>query len=614
MFNFVVKKTNSIMNKLKNIIKTMWRRKAEVFYLLTIAALFIQFFAFYYLVSMPFVYGVHTMSIIILSDILLVLFPMIFINGRWKWILWIPMILVTVWMMSNVWYARTYMSLMPLSSYFLFENVNSLLVASIIGSVKLVDLFLVLPVLALYGFYRKYKTEISQNTIPRIFKWAYVLFSLVVIVVSQLFYSYRCYELRFENRYNEGFADCFMACTMQRLGERSFHRMDYYMSNGFVAYILHYLSDFMPERELTKDEMQEIEQYLSDKPTYVERRCDNIGKNLIFVVVESLNSWVIDYEVAGHKVAPTLSRIFNDTTNFAVKNVVPQVCNGRSSDAHFMYNTGLLPSKDVVTAVDFGDGDYPSLAKALDEVGYSAFEVIGDNVRFGNQEITRRSYGFDEIYDLEDYCDDNVRLLDVDSVVFVNAFEKIKNASSPFYAMVVTLSMHMPYNEMANCPEWLSECDDLCFETRCYLSAVWNFDVQLSRFLSKLKDYEIYDKSVVVIASDHNGYDKCKLAIELNNDYDSYVIPFVVINGGVYGNYEDIVGQIDVFPTLLDVMGILGDYEWSGLGVSLLREPKVASAVDKNGSVVGKRRDDDVKRQINAWKISNNIITSRYFD
>lgn len=602
------------MEKLKNILKVIWIDKAILFCLLSVVVLFIQFWAFFCLVSMPYGYGFHTMSVIFLSDILIILLPFVFISKKWRWTVWIPVVLMTIWMISNVWYARTYMSLMPLSSYFLFENVNTMLVASIIGSVKPIDMLLILPTLLLFVFYKMNRTEILKNKMPQKFKWSYAVTSTIIICMCQLFYSYRCYELRYDNDGNETFFRSCMTCTVQRLEERSFHRMDYYMSNGFVAYMLHYLSDFSPERELTQDELDEIKTYLNEKPLYVDSKCDSIGKNLIFVVVESLNSWVLDYEIDGHEIAPTLNGIFNDTTHFAVRNVVPQVCNGRSSDAHFMYNTGLLPSLDAVTAVDFGDVEYPSLAKALHKEGYYAFEVIGDNVRFGNQEITRRSYGFDAIYDKDDCGCGEVGILDADSLVLEYALDKIISTPMPFYAMVVTLSMHMPYNKMSDCPSWLSCCDKLSYETRCYLSAVWNFDARLSRFLEELKKSGVYENSVVVIVSDHNGYDKSEPEEIEGNCYGGYVVPFVVMNGGVCGGYSGVVGQVDIFPTLMDVMGVLDCYEWTGLGCSLLREPKVVSAVDKNGNVIGEDGNGYVEMQKKAWKISNNIITSRYFE
>lgn len=602
------------MGKIKNILTSLWADKGAVFCLVSIVMLLCQFYVFFYLVSMPYGYGVHTMLLIFLADIVVLLFPYILLPGKWRWTMFIPIVLVAIWQLSNVWYARTYMSLMPLRSYFLVENVDSLLVSSILGSIGWVDLLLVLPIVFLALFYVRYKKDILTGRMSKWFRIGYVLISIVLMLLCMLFYSYRRYGLRYDNQENKSFLECCIDCTVERLEERSFHRMDYYMSNGFVAYMFHYLSDFMPQRELSDEEQSEVECFISELPVYNEKVCDNIGKNLIFIVVESLNSWVLDYEIKGKKVAPTLNEIFNDTMAVSARNIVPQVCNGRSSDAHFMYNTGLLPSKDVVTAVDFGDADYPSMAKSLKPYGYSAFEMIGDNARFGNQEITRRSYGFDSLYDIMAHTDGmGTDMLEVDSVVLESAFEKIKNAQTPFYAMVVTLSMHMPYNRLADCPLWLSDEKTIDFETRCYLSAVWNFDKHLAKFIENLKQCGAYDNSVIVIASDHNGYDRNRLGEKSEPEYLDYVVPFAVLNSGIGLNYEYVAGQVDVYPTVLDVMGIV-DFEWRGVGRSLLRGPKVMSAVDKNGLIVGVDSSEFVTMQHEAWDISDKIIVSHYFD
>ena len=54
-------------------------------------------------------------------------------------------------------------------------------------------------------------------------------------------------------------------------------------------------------------------------------------------------------------------------------------------------------------------------------------------------------------------------------------------------------------------------------------------------------------------------------------------VAFVLLNTPYTISYEETAGQIDVYPTLLDVMGC-NEYGWKGLGYSLFRTP-VESAV-----------------------------------
>ena len=82
-------------------------------------------------------------------------------------------------------------------------------------------------------------------------------------------------------------------------------------------------------------------------------------------------------------------------------------------------------------------------------------------------------------------------------------------------------------------------------------------------------------------------------------------------NAGVKYTHTSVMGQIDIYPTLLDIMNC-NDYAWKGLGYSILRTP-VGSAAGWNGTVYGNEGDSLASRQIEAWDISEKIITKGYF-
>ena len=85
---------------------------------------------------------------------------------------------------------------------------------------------------------------------------------------------------------------------------------------------------------------------------------------------------------------------------------------------------------------------------------------------------------------------------------------------------------------------------------------------------------------------------------------------FLAINSGQNGMIAGPVGQIDVFPTIIELMG-LGNQRWNGLGNSILHGDVTSVATSPletkgNGSLL--------KRQQEAWRISDMIITSRWFE
>jgi lipoteichoic acid synthase len=88
-------------------------------------------------------------------------------------------------------------------------------------------------------------------------------------------------------------------------------------------------------------------------------------------------------------------------------------------------------------------------------------------------------------------------------------------------------------------------------------------------------------------------------------------VAFVLLNTPYTISYEETAGQIDVYPTLLDVMGC-NEYGWKGLGYSLFRTP-VESAVYWDGSSLGNRRSPLYSRQTQAWDISRLMITGDFF-
>ena len=70
--------------------------------------------------------------------------------------------------------------------------------------------------------------------------------------------------------------------------------------------------------------------------------------------------------------------------------------------------------------------------------------------------------------------------------------------------------------------------------------------------------------------------------------------------------YNSVIGQVDVFPTILDVMGA-NAYRWKGLGHSILRYPVQSAIFPRNMSVIGDSTSL-TPQQRQAWDISQWMI------
>ena len=115
---------------------------------------------------------------------------------------------------------------------------------------------------------------------------------------------------------------------------------------------------------------------------------------------------------------------------------------------------------------------------------------------------------------------------------------------------------------------------------------------------------------MIVIVSDHNEMvdDNPKGRPSIDPEGDNCV--FLAINSGQSGLIEGPIGQIDIYPTLMDLLG-LNFNQWKGLGLSVLRN-NICSVATSPNSVSGD--SPLLARQKQAWRISDMIITSRWYE
>ena len=84
----------------------------------------------------------------------------------------------------------------------------------------------------------------------------------------------------------------------------------------------------------------------------------------------------------------------------------------------------------------------------------------------------------------------------------------------------------------------------------------------------------------------------------------------LILNSGQAGQIAGPIGQIDIYPILLDLLG-LNTQTWKGLGYSVLRN-NITSAATAPTMTAGD--SPLISHQKEAWNISDLIITSRWFD
>lgn len=539
----------------------------ELFYIAAMAALILQLLHLRYDLLLHFDkdLGLLSYSARSMVDALLLLLPYWLLPAKLRiYYVSIIVFLFSFWGLSQLWYYRTYDDLMPFSSFLLFDNISPLLLNSIKASMKLTDILFILPPFFLFILYWfLFVDTIKKTPVNSKKRVIYTISILLFAILIHLMNAYVFYS-KMQNR------------TTCHLGIRyvnTVNYISYFDFNGFVPFCIHsFINTILEKRSLNIKEKEEIESFLSK---YMLKYTDNQyavkeKQNLIVIIVESLNSWLIKFKLDSIEVTPHLNQLCQENNSILALHIQPQVKSGRSSDAHFMYNTGLLPINNGAVAVRFGEAEYPSLAKALK--GYKSLSMVCDDAKYWNQETAFKSYGFTQLYDSRSMMNTSGNIND--HILLEKAANQIKHVDFPFYAQLVTISMHYPYNTLEIPSTNISKSKLYTKDIRNFLEKAHFCDNAIGKFIQELKETGIYEKSLIAIISDHNEIDKNQIENRKETLPEDKEIAMIILNGSQKLNYTSKMEQIDIYPTLLDLMGA-NNYPWKGLGHSIFRKDSI---------------------------------------
>lgn len=337
--------------------------------------------------------------------------------------------------------------------------------------------------------------------------------------------------------------------------------------------------------ELTEKQCQLIDSEMRDTKASLVSPPHSLmaDKNIIFILVESYMSFTSDMKINGEEVTPFLNSLKRDSTVYYNGDMNENVTIGESSDGQFIYMTGILPLRSIITVSKARSVSLPGLPKAL---GRDSRMIIPTTSTVWNQDEMCRQYGFDHYYSSTDYRGDHEAYLN-DEQIFQMAKEKDNDSKRPFFSVVLTMSMHQPYTSQID-PSFPAIGHKLDNELACYLSACHYTDRQMADYFEHLKKTGLYENSLIVIVADHHVH---------NTDLggDNQHIPLYIINTPVKPEsiWHGECNQLDVYTTLLDLAGSKNN--WYGLGRSLL-SPTYENSIS-----------------VHTWNVSEWIILGNYF-
>ena len=507
---------------------------------------------------------------------------------RLKASLTITFIITLIWSFCNILYSRFFNQYLLRSALGQAGNLtDDFMINSMLAGIKTIDLYFpIMAILFCIFFIRTWHRDIVTNSLKTIgIIW---LLALILGFSAHALYIVHP-EKTVLNVLNQ---TIFRSTKLDAMWPNwtVFHR------GSIRTLFLDHLFDG-GKIELTKEQEREIEAEYTDHHLRVTKRTapDSI-KNIIFILVESYLSVSSDLVVDGQEITPNLNRLKHDSTVYYNGHMRPNVEIGESSDGQLIYMAGLLPLHSEITVTKAKNNEIiglPEIMKKTDPSSTS-YTLIPTNPTLWEQQGMSDAYGFENLYSTIDYQSLNNEYKNGDYIndeeIFTFASLLDQKITSSFFSLLLTFSMHQPYDTYEEHGFHIKDMS-LPEKYRNYLTSCHYTDMQIGKYIDTLKKRGLYDKSLIIIASDHDARPKYI-------DMDGIIkpdIPIYIINGGIEKStaWDGVCNQLDVYTTILDVMGY--DSKWRGLGHTLLNKDYQNSVTDK------------------TKEISNWIITNDYF-
>ncbi len=231
--------------------------------------------------------------------------------------------------------------------------------------------------------------------------------------------------------------------------------------------------------------------------------------------------------------------------------------------------TGFLPTPSTsVVKLGKAQSGFFCLAEELRRNGYRTSFLYGGSANFDNMASFFNGNGFEEVIDERDFGETDYVFKGTWGVCDESLFKKGNQLfktydEKPFFALMFSSSNHEPFEF----PDGKISLYDP--EKATVNNAIKYADYAIGEFFKMAKKEDYYKNTVFLIIADHNTRTWGSELVPVNK----FHIPALVIGPGIEGGkvYDKLCSQIDIPPTILDLIGL--DDETPMVGRDLLQLP-----------------------------------------
>ena len=537
-------------------------------------------------VVLAYLFGFNLFSVLFDVSVLVLLF-LLLTWKRLKISLLLTFAVTLVWSFVNTFYARFFEQYLSLSAMSQTGNLtDQAVVNSMMAGFQWTDLFYPLMMAVFVLAYCKAGKLVYGKAILK------TLLLMPLCSLGMIFMTYTAYHImKSDTRGNTQLYVKRIRGIVESGARNSFPNMERF-SAGSLRIVAWEVYDMFHTIELTSEQRGMVADEASDLSQRVtsHERNDSI-QNVSFIVLESFLSAPIGLTVDGQEITPFLNSLKSDSTVFYNGHVTPNITIGESGDGQFIFMTGLLPLRDKLTVGEAKNQTLPAFPKLLAaQYGTEYTEIVTPSPpQVWEQPHMNKVYGIDRMFCNRDVLGEVVDYLN-DEQVFSLAMRTPAPQHQPFFSMVLSYSTHQPYRTPVDSTLTLSDAS-LTNSYKNYLIACHYADLWIRNYIDYLKRENVYDNTLIVITADHHAHmDALGMGDRVKKE-----LPLFIVNGNIDNEtaWKGTMNQIDIFTTLLDVLGI--ESNWHGLGHTVLSPDYQNSLTDR------------------AWELSELIIKGTYF-
>lgn len=292
------------------------------------------------------------------------------------------------------------------------------------------------------------------------------------------------------------------------------------------------------------------------------------GYNLIWITAEGFSGYVLNSDLF-----PTLSMMAEE--GFVFENYYSPLWYGSTLGGEYANLMGSMPKNggylSLSHAASLGNDFAFTMGNQLKRLGYSTIAYHNNSATYYDRDVSHPLLGYEWVANgtgLEAQINASGTTIwpQSDLVMIQDTFADYCQ-EEPFHIYYLTVSGHVEYNFSGNAMAVKNKdvVADLDYNetTKAYIACQYELEKAMEQLLTYLKNYDLYDNTVIVLAGDHVPYDNMEVlddlaGYELEDNFEAYKSTLIIWSGSMEQpvKVDKVCSSIDILPTVSNLFGL----------------------------------------------------------